>query len=61
MKLEDINSIELDRSVAFNHVINIKDKDDWIIEKIPVKENNGYEVLMLIVKKWTEHPSYKGK
>jgi len=59
-QISKIRSIELDRTTLFKHKILLKDEAGWILEEIPVKENNGWEVFKMIYEKWVNHPSYKG-
>lgn len=58
MDIKDIASIELNREELFNHKILIKDNTGYVLEEIPVKENNEWESFMLIYKSWAEHPDF---
>lgn len=59
-QINQIKSIELERSKAFNHFINIKDGSGFILEAIPVKEHNEMEQFNEVIKAWFQHPEYKG-
>ena len=58
MQISQIHSVELDRSVPFNHCVRIKNSIGDSIQVIPVKESNEREQFSLIYKTWAEHPDF---
>lgn len=59
-QIAQIRSIELDRTKLFKHRILLRDSTGYILEEIPVKEDNEWEVFKLIYTQWVNHPSYRG-
>jgi len=58
MDISQIKSIELDRTVLFDHKVRIKDSLGYDIQVVPVKENVEWEQYMLICQKWMQHPDF---
>ena len=58
MQISQIKSVELDRSVPFNHCVRIKNSLGDSIQVIPVKESNEWEQFQTIFKAWAEHPDF---
>lgn len=52
MEINQISSIELDRTKPFAHVIKMKDEHGYVLEEVKVLESNGNEVLAKITEAW---------
>jgi len=52
MKITDVHSIELDRTLPFDMKIHLKDKTGYILQSVSVKQNVANETLQLITDKW---------
>ena len=53
-KLEDIHSIELDRTLPFDMRINLKDASGYTLESISVQQTKAEATFLMIYKKWCE-------
>ena len=58
MEINQIKSIELDRSKPFKHCIRVKDATGHTIEIIPVKESTGWEQFNEVWKALCAHPDF---
>ncbi len=61
MNINQIHSIELDRSRNFKHVIRLKDANEHSLEVIPVKESTAWEQFVHVYKAWVNHKDFHPK
>jgi len=61
MKIAEVKSLELDRTVAFNHCIRFKDVNGKTLELIKVKESVEWEQFKIIYTAWCKHPDFNGR
>jgi len=61
MRISDVKSIELDRSVPFKHCIRLKNGIGETLELIPISETGGWEKFIEVTKAWENHPDFNPK
>mgnify|MGYP000430339267 CR=1 FL=1 len=61
MKIADVRSIELCRTIPFKHRIIFYDNTGYELDSIPVTEIAGWEKFTEVYQAWCAHPDFNPK